>query len=198
MKEKSPKFPNLGDFFIAEPLTCPLRIHSLDRSWKWDGLTDVFNAAKSGRDSFHAHAESGMRDGAILTKFQVPLERLFRQSFLLDTGQQHIMIGDTLRAAADLAISFWSEQIHALADLRTIRPGLHIKSLDCTWITIHEEWLIVEFGKLRLVRRAEVHAPLEFEQIFALRVGLFFVEIDQVFCGIVIGHARERCLDVLQ
>ena len=48
------------------------------------------------------------------------------------------------------------------------------------------------------MRRAEVHAPFEFEQFLLFRVCLFFVEIEQIFCRIIIGHARERRLDVLQ
>ena len=85
------------------------------------------------------------------------------------------MVAHALGAAADLAVAFGREQIHGLADFGAARPRLHVKGLDRARITIDEHRLVVTVGDGRLVRRAEVHAPFEFEQFLLFGVGLFFV-----------------------
>ncbi len=89
-----------------------LGVNSLDRAREGDCLADVLNAAHPGGDAFCTHAKAGVGDGAILAKLQVPLERFLGQAFLLDASQQFIGVAHALRAAADLAVAFGSEQIH--------------------------------------------------------------------------------------
>ena len=93
-----------------------LRIHPLDRPREGDRLADVLDAAHPGDHALGAHPKAGVGHGAILAQFQIPFEGFFGQIFVMDAFQQQVGVRDALRAAADLAVAFGGQQVHALAD----------------------------------------------------------------------------------
>ncbi len=158
----------------------------------------MLDAADPGSDALGAHPESAVGDGAVFAEFQIPFEGLFRQSLIVDALEQQVVIADALRAAADFAVALGREQIHGLADLGSTGPRFHVKSLDRARVAVDEDGGIELAGDGRLVRRAKVNAPVEFEQFLLLGAGLFFAQFVDHFGRVVVGDARERGLDGFQ
>ncbi|MBF8297262.1 MAG: hypothetical protein HW389_3807, partial [Bacteroidetes bacterium] len=79
--------------------------------------------------SFEAQSESGVRDGAVPAKIQVPLECLLREIVRFDALQQHVKVIFTLTAAYDLAVPFRGQHIDRQSNLWILGVALHIERL---------------------------------------------------------------------
>ncbi len=133
-----------------------------------------------------------------LRSSKIPLEGFFGQIFLADSCQQSFVAAHALRAAADFAVAFGGEQVHRLADFGTTRPRFHVKGFDRAWVAVDKNGLVELLGDGGLVRSAEVHAPLEGEQCFLLRVGFLLAEFVDHLRRVVVGDAREGGFDIFQ
>ena len=67
-------------------------------------------------EPLHAHAEAGVRNRALLAQIEIPVESLFRQMVFLDALPEQVVIGHSLAAADNLAITLGREHVHAGAE----------------------------------------------------------------------------------
>jgi len=88
------------------------------------------HAADPCHHPFHAHAEAGVREGAVFAHVEVPLELLDRQVVLLNAPKQQVVVVDALRAADDLAVALGGDHVQAEDDRRVQRIGLHVERFD--------------------------------------------------------------------
>ena len=60
-----------------------------------------------------AHAEAGVRHGAVAAQVEVPVEGFLGQLVLLDALEQQVVVGHALAAADDLAVALGGEDVDA-------------------------------------------------------------------------------------
>src|SRR5690242_998812 len=68
-------------------------------------LPHMLQPAHPGHEALDAHAESGVRNAAVLPKVEIPFKRLARKVVFLKALQQHIQVVDALASTDDLAIA---------------------------------------------------------------------------------------------
>ena len=90
----------------------------------------MVEAADPRDGALDAHAEAGVRDGAVAAQVEVPLEGVERQVVLFDALLQQVVGVDALRAADDLAVAFGREHVDAERLGGVERVGLHVEGLD--------------------------------------------------------------------
>src|ERR1700691_3085670 len=137
---------------------------------KRNRLAHMLQSADPCYSPLDAHSEARVRNAAVLAEIKIPLESLFRQIVLMNALQEQIMRSHALRSANDLSVAFRREYIDAQSKIRTNRIRLHVKRFHARRIAMHHDRAIVERGKISLVWRAQIAAPLEFVFQLALRV----------------------------
>ncbi len=110
---------------------------------------------------------------------------------LANPFEQQIRVGDTLAAVGDLAIALRSKKIDALGDIGAPRPGLHIEGFGYRRIPVDEDRLVEQLGELRLMRRAKIVPPFDFEQLLELGIIRLGANLGRFRWRIIIGDARE-------
>ncbi len=111
-------------------MACRLRPRAVQHARERDGLADMLQAAHPGDESLDAHAESGVRNGAIPAQIDIPVEVRCRQIVFLQALQQQVQIVDALAAADDFAVAFGRDEIDAQRHFRTVRSRLEVERLD--------------------------------------------------------------------
>src|ERR1044071_4404564 len=89
-----------------------LRIDAVQHAWIRNRFTKVRHAADPGHDALDAHAEAGVRKGAVLARVEVPLEGRSGELVLLDALQQQGVVVDALPPADDLAVTLGGDHVH--------------------------------------------------------------------------------------
>src|SRR4030095_16943114 len=86
----------------------PSRFESIQHSREGNCLADVLQTADPGDGTFDAHAETGVRDRAVLAQIEVPLERFPRKLMLCETLHEQVIARHTLATAHAPTIAFGS------------------------------------------------------------------------------------------
>src|SRR5271166_5289749 len=87
-------------------VTQELRIQPEQCTGEWNGFTHVLQTADPRHGPLNPHAEPSVRHAAVLAQIEIPPERLFRQTVLVDALHQQLIGRSTLRAANDFAVTF--------------------------------------------------------------------------------------------
>src|SRR6266568_9691593 len=87
------------------------RIHPVEHPGIRDRLAQMLEPADPAHHPFDAHAEPAVRDGAIPTQVEIPLEGFLRQVVLLDSRQPQIQIRDAFAAADDFAVALRGKDV---------------------------------------------------------------------------------------
>ena len=94
-----------------------LRPRPIQHARERDGFANVLQPAHPRDEALDAHAESGVRNGAVLAQVEVPVERFARQIVFVQALQQQIQIVNALPAADDFAVAFGRDEIDAQREL---------------------------------------------------------------------------------
>src|SRR5688572_30121516 len=81
-------------------------------------FADVLQSANPRDGTLDAHAESGMRNGSVFAKIEIPLEGFARQVVFLDPLSQEFIARHALAATYDFTITLGREHVHAKRDVR--------------------------------------------------------------------------------
>ena len=90
----------------------------------------MFDAAHPCDSAFDAHAKAAMRDAAVATKIQIPIERILWQVMRFELFFELFERCGAFAAADDLAVTFGSEQVYAKRTFGPIRIYFEIKAFD--------------------------------------------------------------------
>src|SRR5213596_3517784 len=160
------------------------RPEALEQAGEGDRLAHVVEAAQPGDAALDAHAEAGVRHGAVAAEIEVPAEGVERELVPSDLRLEHGGVVLALAAANDLAVALRREHVDAEGEARIGRVGLHVEGLRLHRIAVHHHRAVELLRERRLLVAAEIGAPLEREA---------FLVQDVERLGV--GDAREGLLD---
>src|SRR4051794_20903557 len=165
-----------------------LRREAVQHAREGDGLADVREAAYPRHRALDAEAEARVRERAVATEVEVPLECFLRQPVLHDRALEASEIALALSAAHDLAVSLGGEHVHVQRELRVLRVTREVEGLEPDRVAMNDDRAVELVRDDGLLVAAEVVADLR------LRVPVLLKDVD----GLVVRDAREGDLDVLQ
>jgi hypothetical protein len=135
-------------------------------------------------------AESRVGHGAVLADVEVPLERLQRETVLLDPPQQQVVIVDPLAAADDLAVALRRDHVDAEGPIRSHRIGLHVEGFHGRGIAVDHDRPVVPVAEEGLVGRTQVVAGGERRRARLLRRRHRLRRCEDL-AGVVVGDPGE-------
>jgi hypothetical protein len=116
-------------------------------------------AADPGHRPFDAQSETGVHEGPILPKVQIPPVSLGVEPLFLDSTEQLVVVVFPLRAADNLSVPFRSQTVVIEHRSGIIGIFLHVEGLHLLGVVINEDRPIVFPGQERLVVSSQVAAP---------------------------------------
>jgi hypothetical protein len=171
---------------LTEALTLSSGIDAVEKPRKRDSLTDVLDPADPGQGPLHAEAETRVGDAAVFSQVNVPFIRLARKIVLFEPLLEEGEIVNALSSADNLAVTFRGQNIHAERQVRPLRVGLHVKSLDLHRKMSDTHRRIKDLRYQCLFRGSEIGSP-------GHRGPLFLEKPKSLF----IGYSRKRLFDSL-
>src|SRR2546430_16033585 len=105
------------------------RPEALEQAGEGDRLAHVVEAAQPGDAALDAHAETGVRHGAVAAEIEVPAEGVERELVPSDLRLEHGGVVLALAAADDLAVALRREHVDAEGEAGVGRDGLQVRGL---------------------------------------------------------------------
>src|SRR5205814_6337873 len=113
-----------------------LRIKSIQHSGKRNGFAHVFEPADPGDDALNPHPKPAVRHAAVLAQVQIPFERLFWQTVLVNSLDELVIRRHALRPTDDFTVAFGCEHVYADSKIWTSRIRSHAERFYFCTITM--------------------------------------------------------------
>src|SRR5215217_3849916 len=137
------------------------RTKSIEHAREGDCLTDVFDATHPRGAAFDSHTEAGVRNAAVSSKVEIPLEYLLRKVVVFQLFFEVFKRSRAFASADDLAVALGSEKVDTQGQFRTFLVDLEIESFNCCRKMVNEYRLAELVRKICLVGGPEVAAPFK-------------------------------------
>src|SRR5919205_2812106 len=118
-----------------------LRSNPVEHARERDGLADVLDATHPRDAALDAHAEARVRDAAVATQIQVPLEGFARQVVRSELFFEEFERGRALASADDLAVALGRQHVHAEREFVALRVALHVEGFDGRRVVVNHNGL---------------------------------------------------------
>src|SRR5216683_1016564 len=139
-----------------------LRLQPVQHPRKRNRLAHMLDPAHPRRAALNSHTEACVRHAAIAPQIQVPFEGFPGQAVRGDLLLEEFDRSRALATADHFAIALRREHIYPQRNFIAFRIALHIESFDGRRIMMNHHRLVVLTRQIRLVRRTQITAPLEF------------------------------------
>ena len=107
-------------FHLPTQASAGLRIDTVQGAGEGYGFAHVFESAYPGHSALDAHAEAGMRNGAVARRSRYHWKASSGRLCSSMRCLQQIVGGDALRAADDFAVAFRREHVDAEREFRIV------------------------------------------------------------------------------